>query len=176
MKKLIAFLVIFLFCATAYATPRYCVEFGSEASIACYGPSYPPAGYATLDSPTFTTSVTVPSSVFIHGEKFSKSFVITNPTATADLPLWRAPVNFTITATHILCKTQIITGQLWQFDANGLNGATVGADMTGVVDTNVNNGALAGAAITAGNYLGWNTTSATAGATYAIITFEGYYA
>jgi hypothetical protein len=107
-------------------------------------------------------------------EKGNKSFIITNPTAASDLPLWRVPANIHITAVHLLCKTQIIVGQLWQYDANGLNGATVDAsDITGVVDTNVNDdGALSAPAITAGNYLGWKTTSATAGATYAIISFE----
>ena len=34
---------------------------------------------------------------------------------------------------------------------------------------------LSNSGIAAGNYVGWNTTSATAGATYAIITFEGFY-
>lgn len=130
-----------------------------------------------IDTPTFITKVTVPSLIFISGQKFSRSFVITNPTATADLPLWRLPAGCVITAVHLLCKTQIIVGQLWQFDSNGLNGATVdSSDITGVVDTNVNDdGSLSAPTITANNYLGWKTTSATAGATYAIITFEGYW-
>ena len=47
------------------------------------------------------------------------------------------------------------------------------SDITGVVDTNVNDdGTLSNGSITAGNYVGWKTTSATAGATYAIVTFE----
>lgn len=104
----------------------------------------------------------------------SRSFVITNPTIASDLPLWRAPTACTITAVHLLCKTQIIVGQLWEYDANGLNGATVDAsDITGVVDTNVNDdGALSNPGIASGNYVGWKTTSATAGATYAIVTFD----
>jgi len=74
----------------------------------------------------------------------------------------------------LLCKTQIIVGQLWEYDANGLNGATVdSSDITGVVDTNVNDdGTLSNASIASGNYVGWKTTSATAGATQAIISFE----
>ena len=124
---------------------------------------------------SLTTTISPPA--FISGQKFSKSFVITNPTAAADLAIWRVPVACTITAVHLLCKTQIIVGQLWQFDANGLNGATVdSSDITGVVNTNVNDdGSLSAPSITALNYVGWNTTSATAGATYAIITFEGKY-
>jgi hypothetical protein len=82
------------------------------------------------------------------------------------------PVAITISAVHLLCKTQAIVGQMWQYDTNGLNGSTVGTDITGIVDTNVNNGAMAGASISANNYLGWQTTSATAGATYAVITIE----
>jgi hypothetical protein len=83
-------------------------------------------------------------------------------------------VGITITAVHLLCKTQIIVGQMWQYDANGLNGATVdSSDLTGIVNTNVNDdGTLSAPTITAGNYIGWVTTSATAGATYAIVTVD----
>lgn len=104
----------------------------------------------------------------------SKSFVITNPTASSDLPLWRAPSAATITAVHLNCKTQIIVGQLWEYDSNGLNGATVDStDITGIVDTNVNDdGTLSNPSIASGAYVGWKTTSATAGATYAIVTFD----
>jgi len=123
-----------------------------------------------------TSSLTVNSTGLVGGSGlvFQKSFMITNPTATADAPLWRVPYAITITAIHLLCKTQIIVGQLWEYDANGLNGATVdSADITGVVDTNVNDdGTLSNSGIASGNYLGWKTTSATAGATQAIISFE----
>jgi len=114
---------------------------------------------------------------YIKGEKISRSFVITNPTASADLPLWRVPANFKVTAVHLLCKGNVTVGQLWQFDANGLNGATVdSSDITGVVDTNVNDdGTLSAPDITANNYLGWKTTSITGTPTYAIVSFEGYY-
>ena len=141
---------------------------------------------ARLTSPQFTTpnigaatasSLTLSTPAFPVGLKISRSFVITNPTANSDLPLWRCPATFTITAVHLLCKTQIIVGQLWEFDANGLNGATVDAsDITGIVDTNVDDdGSLSNPGIASGNYVGWKTTSATAGATYAIVTFEGYF-
>jgi len=70
-----------------------------------------------------------------------------------------------------------VVGQLWEYDANGLNGATVdSSDITGVVDTNVNDdGTLSNAGITAGNYLGWKTTSVVGTPTYAIVTFEGTF-
>jgi hypothetical protein len=105
--------------------------------------------------------------------KKQKSFVITNPTTAADLPIFRAPEAITILAIHLLCKGAAIVGQLWEYDANGLNGSTVDADITGVVDTNVDDdGSLTNPSIAAGNYIGWKTTSVTTGATYAIITFD----
>jgi hypothetical protein len=105
---------------------------------------------------------------------YSRSFVISNPTSSSDLPIWRVPANITITAIHLLCHGAAIVGQLWEYDANGLNGATVdSSDITGVVDTNVNDdGTLSNPSIDAGDYLGWKTTSATVGATYAIVTFD----
>lgn len=104
----------------------------------------------------------------------TKSFVITNPTALSDLPLMRVPVGVTITAVHLLCKGNVTVGQLYQYDENGLNGATVdSSDITGVVDTNVDSdGTLSAPAITAGHYIGWKTTSITGAPTYAIITFD----
>lgn len=124
------------------------------------------SAFVTAFTPTATPSTT-----------FAKSFVITNPTVNSDLPLWRVPNAATITAVHLLCKGQIITGQLWQFDANGLNGQAIDtANLTGIVDTNVNDdGTLANPVITAGNYLGWVTATATAGALQAIVSFEGYF-
>jgi len=104
---------------------------------------------------------------------YTRSFIITNPTATADAPLWRVPYAITITGIHLLCKGAAIVGQLWEYDSNGLNGSTVDADITGVVDTNVNDdGSLSNPGIASGNYLGWKTTSATVGATQAIVSFE----
>ena len=103
---------------------------------------------------------------------YSKNFTITNPTASKYFKGWRVPVGITITAVHLNCSGNVVVGQLWQFDSNGLNGSTVGTDITGVIDTNVNNGAMAGASITAGNYLGWHTTSVTGTPTYAYITFD----
>ena len=122
-------------------------------------------------------ALSISTPAFISGEKFSRSFVISNPTASADLPLWRAPVACTITAVHLLCKGAKITGQLCVFDGNGLNGSAVdSADITGVVDTNVDDdGSLSNGAITAGYYVGWKTTIADPGATYAIVNFEGHY-
>ena len=105
----------------------------------------------------------------------SKSFMITNPTADADGPVWRAPVAITITAIHVLCVggTNIV-GQLWEYDANGANGATVDAtDITATAGTNANDdGSLSNPGITAGNYIGWRTTSVSGTPTRVLITFE----
>lgn len=103
----------------------------------------------------------------------SKSFTITNPTATADRALWRVPENITIVAVHVLSDA-VVVGQLWEYDANGLNGSTVGTDITTTANTNTDNGAMANTAIAAGNYLGWKTTTVSGSPTWVTITFEYY--
>jgi hypothetical protein len=106
---------------------------------------------------------------------YHKSFAITNPTAASDSPLWRAPINLTITAIHVLCigGTNII-GNLWLYDANGLNGSSVDtADITATTQTNANDsGSLSNPNVTSGNYVGWKTTSVSGTPTRAIISFE----
>lgn len=105
---------------------------------------------------------------------YSKSFVLTNPTATSDGPIARIPAAINITAVHVLCMdgTNII-GQLWEYDSNGLNGATVDADITATAGTNANDdGSLTNPGIAAGNYLGWKTTSVSGAVTKVIVTFE----
>ena len=105
----------------------------------------------------------------------SKSFMITNPTADADGPVWRAPVAITITAVHVLCiGGTSLTGQLWEYDANGANGAVVdSADIVASAGTNANDdGTLSNPSIDAGDYVGWKTTSISGTPTGVIITFE----
>jgi hypothetical protein len=106
---------------------------------------------------------------------YSRSFIIANPTLSADGPIWRVPVDITITAIHVLCidGTNIV-GQLWEYDSNGANGSTVdSSDITGTAGTNVNDdGTLSNPEIAAGNYLGWKTTSVSGAVTKVIITFE----
>jgi len=130
----------------------------------------------TYDFTAATIQLT--TSAFISGQRFSKSFVITNATASADGSVWRCPANATITAVHLLCKGGTVTGHLTEQDANGLNDAGVdgATDITGVTNTNVNDdGSLSNPSIDAGDYIGWRTTSITGTNTYTIITFEGYY-
>jgi hypothetical protein len=105
----------------------------------------------------------------------SKSFIITNPTSSADSPVWRCPVAITIIAIHVLCVDGTnIVGQLWEYDADGANGATVdSSDITATAGTNANDdGTLSNPSIDAGDYVGWKTTSVSGAVTKAIITFE----
>jgi hypothetical protein len=100
--------------------------------------------------------------------------MISNPTAAASSPLWRVPTDSTIIHIHILCigGTNIV-GQLWEYDANGANGATVDSDITAVAGVNADDdGNISNPNISAGNYLGWKTTSVTGTPTGVIVTFE----
>ena len=109
------------------------------------------------------------------GGTLSKSFMITNPTADADGPVWRAPVAITITAVHVLCiGGTSLTGQLWEYDANGANGAVVdSADIVASAGTNANDdGTLSNPSIDAGDYVGWRTSSISGTPTRLIVTFE----
>jgi hypothetical protein len=67
-----------------------------------------------------------------------------------------------------------IVGQMWEYDANGLNGATVdSSDITATAGTNANDdGTLSNPGIAADNYLGWKTTSVSGAVTKVIITWE----
>jgi hypothetical protein len=124
------------------------------------------AGVGTWQEPTGegTTTMTL-----------SKSFMITNPTADADGPVWRAPESVTITAIHVLCiGGTSLTGQLWEYDSNGANGAVVdSSDIVATAGTNVNDdGTLSNPGIASGNYVGWKTTSVSGVPTYLIVTFD----
>ncbi len=105
----------------------------------------------------------------------SKSFMITNPTSSADSPTWETPVGITISAVHLLCVggTNVV-GQLWEYDTNGANGATVDAsDITGTAGTTVNDdGSLSNPSIDAGDWVGWKTTSVSGAVNKALITFD----
>ena len=105
----------------------------------------------------------------------SKSFMITNPTASADSPTWETPVGITISAVHLLCVggTNVV-GQLWEYDTNGANGSTVDAsDITGTAGTTVNDdGSLSNPGIAAGNWVGWKTTSVSGSPTKALVTYD----
>ncbi len=121
---------------------------------------------------------TVGAGTVVHGAVFSKSFVITNPTASADSSLWRVPAAVTITAVHLLCRGNVVVGHLTEQDANGGSDAGVdgATDISGTVDTNVDDdGTLSNPSIDSGDYIGWRTTSVTGTPTKAIVTFDGYW-
>ena len=111
---------------------------------------------------------------YVDDQVQSKSFILTNPTAASDGPIWRVPSAITITAIHVLCTDGTnIVGQLWEYDANGANGSTVDADITGTAGTNVNDdGSISNPSIDANDYLGWVTTSVSGDPTKVIVTFE----
>jgi hypothetical protein len=104
----------------------------------------------------------------------SKSFIISNPTADADGPVWRTPEGITITAVHALCVGgNNVIGQLWVYDTNGANGAAIDADITALAGTNVNDdGAISSPTAGTGAYIGWRTTSVSGTPTKLIVTFE----
>jgi hypothetical protein len=106
---------------------------------------------------------------------YNRSFSISSPTASASSPVWRVPVAITIKAIHVLCigGTNII-GNLWIYDANGANGASVDAsDITATAGTNANDdGALSNPNAAAGAYIGWHTTQVNGTPTRVIISYE----
>ena len=109
------------------------------------------------------------------GTTASKSFIITNPTSSADGALWKTPEGITITAVHgVQVGGTNIIGHLTECDADGLNPAGVdgATDMT-ITTSNVNDdGSLSNASIDSGDYVGWRTTSVSGTVTKAIITFD----
>ena len=104
----------------------------------------------------------------------SKSFIITNPTSSADGAVWRAPAALTIIAIHgVQIGGTNIVGMLTECDSNGLNPVVVdSSDMT-ITTSNVNDdGTLSNPSIDSGDYVGWATTSVSGAVSRAVITFE----
>ena len=106
---------------------------------------------------------------------YSKSFIITNPTSSADGALWKTPAAITITAVHgVEVGGTNIIGHLTECDADGLNPAGVdGATDITITTSNVNDdGTLSNPSIDANDYVGWRTTSVSGTVTKAIISFD----
>lgn len=103
-------------------------------------------------------------------DSHSKSFTITNPTSSADaICLWRADKNLIISGVHLYCEGAGIVGHL-TIENGGVDGAT---DITGIVNTMVTDDtSLSNPNVTAGQRIGWRTTSVTSGATRANVTFD----
>jgi len=140
----------------------------TEGGNAVYNATETPGGVlgGTWATPTLDSNV----------GSFAKSFVITNPTATADGAVWRVPAACTITAVHgVQVGGTNVVGHLTECDANGLNPAGVdgATDMT-ILTTNVNDdGSLSNPSIDSGDYIGWRTTSVSGTITRVTISFEG---
>lgn len=152
---------------------------GTDGNLITWDANGAPALVATGDANQVLTSNgagAAPSfKAAAAGGTQSKSFVITNPTSSADSPLWEPPVAISISAVHLLCKGGVVVGHLTEQDTNGLNDAGVdgATDITGIVDTTVNDdGSLSNPTIDAGDWIGWRTTSAATSSTKSIITFD----
>jgi len=106
---------------------------------------------------------------------YSKSFVILNPVAADDYPVWRSPWAITIKSVHLQCTggTNIV-GQLDEYDSNGANPAVVdSADITATAGNNANDdGSLSNPSIDANDYVGWHTTSISGTPTSVTVTFD----
>ena len=103
-----------------------------------------------------------------------KAFVIIDPVATDDYPLWRAPYAYTITAISLLVEggTNLVGG-LDEADSNGNSGVAIDADITGTAGSNVNDdGSLTNPTVDDNDYLLWHTTSISGTPTSLTVTIE----
>ncbi len=106
---------------------------------------------------------------------YSKSFIITNPSSSADGAVWRTPSAITITAVHgVVVGGTNLVGHLTECDSDGLNPAGVdgATDMTITTSNTNDDGTLSNASIDAGDYVGWRTTSVSGVVGKAIITYD----
>jgi hypothetical protein len=106
---------------------------------------------------------------------YSKSFVILNPVATDDYPLWCTPYAITIKHVRVQCLggTNIV-GQLTECDAEGVNAAVVDdSDITATANNSVDDdGTLSNPSIDALDYVGWKTESISGTPTSVTVTFD----
>jgi len=104
---------------------------------------------------------------------YSKSFIISYPTATANAPVWKVPNAITITGIHVLCidGTNVV-GRLEELDANGLNPTVVGADITAVAGTIETQTTFTNPGIASSGFVGWRNTSVSGAVTKVNITFD----
>ena len=103
---------------------------------------------------------------------YTKSFVITNPTSSADSSIGSFPAAITITQIRVLCVNGTsITGGLDECDANGANPVAVDADIVASAGTTARDDtSLTNPGIDADDMLYWHTTSVSGAVTKAIIT------
>ena len=106
---------------------------------------------------------------------YSKSFVILNPVATDDYPVWCTPYAITIKRVRVQCLggTNIV-GQLTECDGEGINAAVVdSSDITAAANNSVDDdGMLSNPSIDANDFIGWKTESISGTPTSITVTFD----
>ena len=103
----------------------------------------------------------------------TKSFIITNPTASAEYIIFRAPYNLTITRIDgFQTGGTGIDGMLTECDNNGLNPNKVNStDMT-LLTSNVSLTAFDNPSIDSGDYIGWMNGSISGDVSKFIVSVE----
>jgi len=120
-----------------------------------------------------TDNPTINPASYITGDKQSKTFVITNPTAGKTYAVWRSQVATTITAIHaVQVGGTNLVGMLTECDADGLNPVAVNSSDMTVLATNVDVTSLSNPTVDVGDYVGWSTTSISGPVTKLIVTFD----
>lgn len=104
----------------------------------------------------------------------TRSFVIPSPTASSDFPFWQSKYAITITAVSAICLNGTnVVGQLQEY--NGTAGSAVDVDSDWTITTSeYTDTSFSNAAIDAGDWIGWKTTSVSGTVDYLIVTFEYY--
>lgn len=147
------------------------------------GTPWTSAGYYVGDGSAFATSAQGSSADTAYGwgdhskagyltavpdVTYSKAFIITNPTASADALVWSTPEAITITAFHVYAVGGTsITGGLWENDT-----VAVSDDVVAPAEQNTNNPTLTNPVIDAGNGIFWQTTSVSGTVTRVTVTFD----
>lgn len=104
---------------------------------------------------------------------YSKSFVITNPTAGMTYALWKSPANITIIEINaVQIGGTNLVGSLTECDANGLNPVAVDStDMT-ITTSNTSKTSFTNPSIDSGDWIGWKNTSVSGAVGRLMVTFN----
>lgn len=93
----------------------------------------------------------------------TKSITLNEPTASDDFLIWRTPYAITITAIHgVLLTGTNVVGGIDECDSAGANCVAVDADITFDGGLDSDDGSLTNAAVDAGDWIMWHTTSVSA--------------
>lgn len=103
----------------------------------------------------------------------TKSFVITNPTVSAEYAIWRAPFALTITGLHgIINQGSALSGMLLEYDGNKQNPVKINSTDTVLLTSNVSLSSFSNPIIDSGDYIGWTNTGISGDVLNATISFE----